>query len=399
MMREDYCIDNIRRLLRDSIKLRMMSDVPFGVLLSGGIDSSLNVALMSELMTRPVETFTVGYKSLEQFNELDHARTISNRFQTNHHEILIDENDAIDFLPKMVWHLDEPNADNVCVPVYFVSKLARDNNTIVVQVGEGADEEFSGYTSYIRELRYRQYVYKLFPRFLSRLSVSLFRAISPHSLVTEYARRAAEHDAPFYGNVVGFSEELKRRTLTGQFIAGKLNSGRIAQECESAWGDLAPADADSALKQIAYYEFKNRLPELLLMRVDKMSMAVSVEARVPFLDHRIVEFAFRIPDALKIRNGQTKYILKKAAEGIIPNEIIYRKKQGFNAPVVDWLRNGRLMNFASEQILNSELLRTELFSGQFLGTMLKEHSSGKRNHAKKIWSLLILGMWHKLHFE
>ncbi len=189
---EEFCVENIRRLLRDSIKLRMMSDVPFGVLLSGGIDSSLNVALMSELMTRPVETFSIGIKDLEKYNELGYARQIAKQFNTNHHEMLLDEQMLLDFLPQMVWHQDEPNGDPVCVPLYFVSKLARDSGTVVVQVGEGSDEQFSGYSNYLREVQYYKYYYSLLPKFAKKIAYPLFRKFTPDSILVDYARRAAE---------------------------------------------------------------------------------------------------------------------------------------------------------------------------------------------------------------
>src|SRR6185295_14677437 len=153
----EYCVYHIRMLLRKSIRARMMSDVPFGVLLSGGIDSSLNVALMSEIMDRPVDTFTVGFEDLAKYNELGYARQIATQFGTRHHEIMLNEDDMLNFLPSMAWHLDEPNAAPVCVPVYYVFKLARDSGTIVVQVGEGSAEQFSGYRHYLRELRFAKY--------------------------------------------------------------------------------------------------------------------------------------------------------------------------------------------------------------------------------------------------
>jgi asparagine synthase (glutamine-hydrolysing) len=183
---EAFCVENIRRLLRDSIKLRMMSDVPFGVMLSGGIDSSLNVALMSELMSRPVDTFTVGFSDLQKYNELGYARQIADQFETNHHEVLITEADAINFLPKMIWHQDEPNADPVCVPLYFVSKLCRDSGTIVAQVGEGSDESFSGYKSYLQALQFYRYYYALMPQSVKELAYIAFQKFSPDSLLRRF---------------------------------------------------------------------------------------------------------------------------------------------------------------------------------------------------------------------
>lgn len=397
---ESFCVRNIRRLLRDSIKLRMMSDVPFGVMLSGGIDSSMNVALMSELMTRPVETFTVGFKDLEKYNELEYARQIATVFQTHHHEILLTEQDAIDFLPKMVWHQDEPNADPVCVPLYFVSKLARDSGTIVVQVGEGSDEEFSGYLHYLREWRYYNYYYSLLPQALKDLIYQVVKMLRGASLPAEYARRASENDVPFYGGAVSFTEEMKRSLLTESYRRKMQSSGRIVETFFAELERLLPdARSEDYLRKMIYAEFKSRLAELLLMRVDKMSMAVSIEARVPFLDHRLVEFAFRIPQSLKLKHGEPKYIMKKAAEGILPDNIIYRKKQGFAAPSSEWLRSGKLSPIAEARILGSGLMKMNLFSKKYIQRLFEEHRTGTRSYGSQLWTLLVLAEWYAQHFE
>jgi asparagine synthase (glutamine-hydrolysing) len=392
---EAFCTENIQRLLRDSIKLRMMSDVPFGVLLSGGIDSSVNVALMAELMTRPVETFSVGFKDLEKYNELGYARRVSQLFKTNHHEVMIDETDAMNFFPKMIWHLDEPNADPVCVPLYFVSKLARESGTIVVQVGEGSDEEFAGYTSYLRELRYKKYYYDLLPQVMKDFGYGFFKRTMPDSLLADYARRAAKNDAPFFGGAVNFTEEAKQHLFAKKFQNRFPSSGRIADEYVRYLKTLVP-NADD-LQKMVYVEFKNRLAELLLMRVDKMGMAVSIEARVPFLDHRLVEFAFRIPEQLKTKNGIPKYIMKKAAEGIIPNDIIYRKKQGFAAPVSEWLRKGKLSQMAEDRIFGSSLMSQDIFNDAAVRGLFEMHRSGKQNLSGQIWTLLCASSWYDLN--
>lgn len=396
---ESFCVDTIRALLRDSIRLRMMSDVPFGVLLSGGIDSSLNVALMSELMTRPVETFSVGYRDLQKYNELGYARQISEQFRTNHHEVFLEEPDLIDFLPEMVWHLDEPNADPVCVPMYFVTKLARDSGTIVVQVGEGSDEQFAGYAHYQRELRFQKLYHSIIPDFARRLAYNSFRRNNRDSMFTEYARRSAMGDALFYGGALSFGEEQKELLLTNGFSGPLKPTGRIADAFGEQTDALLPASvAGDYLRRMIYFEFKSRLAELLLMRVDKMSMATSVEARVPFLDHRLVELSFRIPSRLKIRNGEPKYILKKAAEGILPNDIIYRRKQGFAAPVKEWLRTGKLADYARETILGSEIMRQDIFQKDYVESLLERHRRNEGNYSNQIWSLLVLSLWYDRHF-
>ncbi|HEY6951273.1 MAG TPA: asparagine synthase (glutamine-hydrolyzing), partial [Bacteroidota bacterium] len=289
-MTEENCIATIRKLLKQSIKDRMMSDVPFGVFLSGGIDSSTNVALMAELMDRPVDTFSVGIRDLEKYNEMQYARQIAKQFKTNHREVIIDQRDAFEFLPKLVYHQDEPLADPVCIPLYFVSKLARDNGTIVVQVGEGSDEQFAGYQWMLRELRFYGTAWKVFRALPASLRSIIFRSIAPaltnrrSFLALDYARKGTEGDELFWGGAINFTETHKR----GMYEADKRNGRNLSADLARQWhGEILGRDPNADyLKRMIYLEFKNRLPELLLMRVDKMSMATSVEARVPFLDHR-----------------------------------------------------------------------------------------------------------------
>jgi asparagine synthase (glutamine-hydrolysing) len=401
-MTEEHCVATIRRLLKQSIKDRMMSDVPFGVFLSGGIDSSTNVALMAELMDRPVDTFSVGIRDLEKYNEMQYARRIAKQFKTNHREVIIDQRDAFEFLPRLVYHQDEPLADPVCIPLYFVSKLARDNGTIVVQVGEGSDEQFAGYQWMLRELRFYRSAWKMFRSLPPSLRSLMYKTIVPtltnrHSyLALDYIRKGAEGDELFWGGAINFTETHKRGLIESHKRNGHNLSGDLARQWHTEILDRDPK-ADY-LKRMIYLEFKNRLPELLLMRVDKMSMATSIEARVPFLDHRMVEYSMRIPASLKIKNGEPKYILKKAVEGIIPRDIIYRKKQGFAAPVDEWIRN-EWYGFVESKLLNSYFLRERLFQKNVISAMLDNHRSGRRNQGQYLWNLLNLVLWHEQWIE
>ncbi len=391
---EQTTIHEIRSYLRESVRLRMMSDVPFGVLLSGGIDSSLNVALMSELMSRPVDTFSVGY-DLEKYDELSYARAVASKFNTNHKEIILRESDLISFLPRMIWHLDEPNADPVCFPMYYASKLARDSGTTVVQVGEGSDEQFAGYNHYLRELRYYSYYHKRAPLLVKKAAYGLLRAAAPFSLLTEYARRSSKRLPAFNGGALVFSEEMKTHLLNSEFRTNHQSSSRLFSEYDRLYKAIAGSKLDGFyLQRLIFTEFRLRLPELLLMRVDKMSMATSIEARVPFLDHKLVEYTYNLPDSFRINKGVTKYILKKAAEGIIPHDIIYRKKKGFAAPVVEWLRTGELSTLASSTILDSPLFNGSVFNRPFVEKLIKDHKEGTRNNGGAIWSLFVLALWH-----
>lgn len=388
----------IRTLLRQSVKDRMMSDVPFGVFLSGGIDSSTNVALMAELMDRPVDTFSVGFRDLEQYNELGYARRIAKDFRTNHHEIIIDDKVAFDFLPSLIYHQDEPLADPVCIPLYFVSKLARDNGTIVIQVGEGSDEQFAGYTWMQRELRFYRSMWKAY-RMLPRAARSLLYGLADpllqkrHSyLVLDYLRKATLDQELFWGGAINFTPRHKERLL--QHVGA--DSHALARAWHQSLLRMDPS-ADY-LKRMIYVEFKNRLPELLLMRVDKISMATSVEARVPFLDHRLVEYSMQIPSRWKIRNGRTKAILKDAVHGIIPDEIVHRKKQGFAAPMNEWLRF-QWAGYVEHTLLGSALVRSGMIRQDEVRRLITLHRSGQKNQGQNLWNLLNLVLWHSYWIE
>lgn len=394
---EEEIKNSIVSLLRQSIKDRMISDVPFGVFLSGGIDSTTNVALMAELMDRPVDTFSVGFRNLNEYNEFNYARKVAEYFKTNHHEIIIDANDALEFFPKLVYHQDEPLADPVCIPLYFVSKLARENGTIVVQVGEGSDEEFAGYPWMLRELRINKinhFLLKKFPAILKKSIYNLANRLWGEDgkfLELDYLRRLKDGEETYWGGAINFTKNHKQYLLNREFVDSYQTIKKIYQNYSRK------TSIDNHLRKMIYLEFKNRLPELLLMRVDKMAMAASVEARVPFLDYRLVELSFMIDSGIKIKNNTTKYILKKAIEGIIPHEIIYRKKQGFAAPMNFWLRN-ELSNFTRHYLLNSKIHELELFNKDFIKFLLDSPLSNRYDFVQNTWNLLNLFMWYDYWF-
>jgi len=391
--------EEILRLLRASITKRMMADVPFGVFLSGGVDSSANVALMAEQMSRPVDTYTVGFSDAQELNELDAARAIATRFGANHREVVIDENRMKDLLPAMVFHQDEPIADPVCVPLYYVSKLARESGTIVVQVGEGADELFSGYDKYIKYLR----LYENFWRYAERAPHSLRRAASifarpfvnatGNAEAADLVRRLGADQSLFWGAAVVFDEGLK--------------SQLIAPAMKDRWANFTSYDvvlqhlgelekqrpAADFLTRMTYLELKVRLPELLLMRVDKMTMATSVEARVPFLDHKLVEYAMNVPRDLKVEGSSGKHILKQALEEVLPRDLLYRRKRGFGAPVTRWFR-GSLSRELESLVMNSTLRKRSFFDYDFIGKLFDEHRREARDWGFHLWALLNLSLWY-----
>jgi len=416
--RADVYADGIMGRLEDAIEKRMMSDVPFGVFLSGGIDSSANVALMNRHMNRPVDTFTVGFEDHQHLNELDHADRIAKEFRTNHHEVLITAKDMEDYLKNLVFHQDEPIADWVCIPLYFVSKLAKDSGVTVVQVGEGSDEQFCGYDSYMTYLRTQE---RLADPYMSATPVALRRGIA--SMASQLAplsqrldkpvevlkRAAAGHDV-FWSGANAFWNVHKERLLAAPLGGNGGGNGILAEAGlgvagmrASDSGDVASgfrADLEAVagkrdtLSRMIYNEFRLRLPELLLMRVDKITMSTSVEGRVPFLDHKLVEYTMDIPQADKIRGGIKKALLKKALRGVIPDETIDRKKMGFAAPMADWLR-GDFGAVAEETLTTSPLLDEIGVRGSALKSMIDDHRQGRADNALHIWTLFNLAAWHR----
>lgn len=388
--------------LRDAIKIRMMSDVPFGVFLSGGIDSSLNVALMYELMDRPIDTFTVGFKELEKFNELKYATQISKLFNTNHHEILIDDKDAFNILSDLPWYEDEPNADPVCIPLYYLCKLTKDSGTTVIQVGEGSDEQFIGYKWMMRDLKFVNSYWKYYKsqpeivkKTIYKLTSSLLN-ITDNYLISDILRRATYNEEYSWSGTSIFSPTHLKYMLTDEYNNLSSIPAIYGQSLHNEVFSLKN-DANY-LERLLFVELNQRLAEILLMRVDKIGMAHSLEARVPFLDHRLIEYTISIPEKFKVPNyNEPKFLLKKAVEGILPNDIIYRKKQGFAAPVDNWFR-GVWYQFTKEKFSNSSFSKLSILNKQFLLNLLEKHKNGK-NSGQEIYSVLNLILWYERFFE
>ncbi len=404
MADESFCIKKIRAMLRNSIEQQMMSDVPYGVFLSGGIDSSLNVALMSEVVGQ-VKTFNVSFADGQEYSELAWARKIARRFNTDHHEIIIAEKEAFEFFQKMVYHQDEPLADCVCIPLYYVSKLLKDSGVTVVQVGEGSDELFCGYATYGAYIDAYNHYWKNSQRFIPTFAKQgMYYAAS--TLFPERFNRLdtlknwADGKSIFWGGATAFSELWKRTLLKhNEFdfavdpIINKIypefkqidSSYTVVDYHMQELNRLNP-DADF-FTSMAYIELKQRLPELLLMRVDKMTMATSVEARVPFLDHKLVEFAFQIPTSLKYKNGVTKYILKKAAEGILPYDTIYRKKMGFAAPTSRWFKQGSYFKQHFLDTVHSKTAWSDYFDIQEIDKLFERNQNPNSDFSVQLWVL------------
>jgi asparagine synthase (glutamine-hydrolysing) len=402
----DAACDELLRLMRLSIQRRMVSDVPFGVLLSGGVDSSLNVALMSELMERPVTTFTVGYESHDEFNEFHHARRVAERYGAEHHETRISSSEALKFLPHLVELQDEPIADNVCIPLYFLARLVKQSGTTVVQVGEGADENFLGYWWCQHYLDKWNNVYAPARR---RRRLGLFDSQEDRDIT----RRAKAGQELFWGGATCWWGSLRDQLtpdslpfqdeihcpIEGLVPAGVrlLDSHAVINEIQGPLaGDLADPEV---LQRIPYQEMKLRIPEHLLMRVDKMTMAHAVEARVPFLDHDVVEFAMRLPPSYKLADGVGKRIVKKIAEPYVDHDLLYRRKQGFGAPMDKWFTNEVFGSECISAWMGSGLRAEGFFDNDFVDNLLRDQVAGRTNWGFHLWTLMNAVFWYERWIE
>ena len=389
---EEEVSEKLLAELKIAVRLRKMSDVPVGVFLSGGIDSSTNAALFSGGET--MKTFSIGYHGNYQSyqNELHYAKKMAQEVKAIYHERLLSVDDLLDFLPRMIQLQDEPIADPVCVPVYYVSKLARDNGIIVAQVGEGSDELFWGYSSWKTALKLQNMDNWPVPNFMKRIGLRAIKAMGKEtSMHYERLRRGSLDQPIFWSGAESFTEAQKKRLL----------SPRLREKFKnlSSWEAIEPiyqrfqakAWEKSPLNWMSYSDLNLRLPELLLMRVDKMSMGVSLEGRVPFLDHKFVELAMSIPQSMKTRAGISKYILKKAVRGVIPDELIDRPKQGFGVPVYEWLYDKLGPRMREE--LESFCTKTDFLDRNEVMRYFDE------GHAPQVWYLFNLALWWKEYID
>ena len=398
--KKSWCVTTVRSLLTDAVRKRMVADVPVGAFLSGGLDSSLIVALMVK-QTQDLKTFNVSFEHDPQ-EERSWARKIAKKFSTDHHELILSEQDAFSFFEKMSYIQDEPLGDSVCIPLYFVSKLARDTGVKVVQIGEGADELFCGYPMYVDYIKIHRY-WQLSQYYVPQAArQGLYFAARPfygHAPNRQDMLRSwSENRSLFWGGVRVFSQiwkdDILQELQDDPFdpIIEKIYPGfpqtndsyLIADYHRKRCFELYP-QADF-FSMMTYLELKNRLPELLLARTDKMTMAASIEARVPYLDYRLVEMMLRVPMSLKYFNHETKFLLKKVAEGLLPQEVIYRKKVGFSAPVTQWFKKGTLFPaHLSEQIRSNTW--QDIFDTQTIDALIQKNKYSSTDYSYQLWAL------------
>jgi asparagine synthase (glutamine-hydrolysing) len=382
-----------RELFRTSVRLRLMADVPLGMFLSGGIDSSAIAAEMSGMVDAPVKTFSVAFREREA-NELEYARIVARAFRTDHHEVLVSPEQFFAALPRLVWHEDEPLAHPSSVALYFVSRLAA-RHVKVVLTGEGSDELLAGYG------RYRKTVYNLalgarYERYAPRALRRGVRGLIAHLPAAHGVRRklsrtflnlSPDIESIYFDNFAVFSRAMQRGLLTGE---SRERAGTV-EPYAGVSRHLARTDAESLLERLLYADTKTYLHELL-MKQDQMSMAASIESRVPFLDHKLVEYTARLPERLKLRGWTTKYILRRSMEGVLPDAILKRPKMGFPVPVGAWFR-GAFRGVIDEYVLSTRSLGRGLFEPGFVRELVARHQSGAEDHAERLWALVNFEMW------
>ncbi|HEX9962694.1 MAG TPA: asparagine synthase (glutamine-hydrolyzing) [Pyrinomonadaceae bacterium] len=383
-------VDEWRELFRKSVELRLMADVPLGMFLSGGIDSSAICAMMAEMVDEPIKTFSVGFGEREA-NELEYARLVSGAFKTDHHEITVTPAQFFEILPKLVWHEDEPLGFIASVPLYFVSKLAQ-KHVKVVLTGEGSDEILGGYGRYLKTLSLLKYGEKyesLTPNFLRQLVKNNVAHLPLGAKLSRtFLSRSADVENLYFDNFAIFSKAMQENLLTRE------TKEKIAGE--NPYADLQnyllESDARDLLDKLLYADTKTYLHELL-MKQDQMSMAASIESRVPFLDHKLVEYTAKLPRRMKIRGRETKWILRAAMRGILPFEILNRPKMGFPVPVGNWFRK-EFRHVVEEYVTSERAVSRGIFNADFVRGIVARHDAGE-NHDERIWFLVNFEMWQR----
>jgi asparagine synthase (glutamine-hydrolysing) len=387
-------IEEFRDLLEESVKLRLISEVPLGVFLSGGLDSSAMLAMMSQITGRErVKTFSVGYdtsgpaaREIESANEFTFAREAAEYFGADHHEFRMTSTDFRDAIPIMISHLDEPMADPTCIPLYFISKLARNYITVVLS-GEGADETMAGYTLYRKILALEKIRMASGP--LAAALPGLAR-LPVGSRMRAYLRRAGAKLENHYRGVVKGVPLEARLALSGVERLRSCNN-RLDEIFGACFGQV---EKTSLLNRMLYADTKVWLPEDLLLKADKMTMATAVELRVPFLDHKLVEYIASLPDDLKVRDNLGKWILRQAMSTVLPPSILHRTKKGFPMPAAEWFRF-ELRDFVRETLLARDSACREFFDPQAIEQIVCLQEKGKLSGYQEVWSLLVFESWHK----
>ena len=389
-MDEGEATDELLARLQDAVRSHLVSDVPLGAFLSGGIDSSLVVGLMAQATDRPVKTFSIGFDEPE-WDELEAARTVARHFGTDHHEFIV-RPDALGIADRLVQHFDEPFGDSSAIPTWYVSEMARRHVTVVLS-GDGGDELFGGYDRYLPHPAVAMFDRFAFPgayQAAGAIGHRLPRGATGRRFLQHVSQRPVDR---YVDAVSFFAAEDRTALLAPEFraVQGATPEERLASRfARSAHLPLA--------SRMMHADLVTYLPDDILTKVDRMSMAHSIESRVPLLDHRLVEFALRLPVSLKIRAGTRKHLLKEVAKRMLPAEILNRPKHGFGVPLAVWCR-GRLREAFTDVLQSSRTRQRGYFQGTEVDRLLSEHITGRRNHDLRLWQLFMFELWHRQYVD
>ncbi|MCK4401027.1 asparagine synthase (glutamine-hydrolyzing) [bacterium] len=396
MSEDEYC-SRLRNLFEESVKLRLVSDVPLGAFLSGGLDSSIVVGVMSKLMREPVKTFSIGFQE-EKYNELNYARIAADHFKTDHHEYIVKPN-ALDILPKLIWHYNEPFADSSALPTYYVAKMTSQDVTVALN-GDGGDESFVGYPRY-KAVKLAEY-YEKFPQsirnMVNGIAMKLPYSTEQKTMLRRFRRFAESMDySPErrYIRWISIFDNERKKDLYTPFFREAVQGIDAFSYAENYYNNNAYSDF---LDRTLFVDIMTYLPGDLLVKVDIAAMANSLEARSPFLDHKFMEFAASIPSNLKLKGLTSKYILKKAFSELVPTPILKRRKMGFGVPISHWFRN-ELKDYLQDTLLSRRCLERGYFQAKYLKLIIDEHISGRYDHGYRLWALLNLELWQQMFID
>jgi asparagine synthase (glutamine-hydrolysing) len=387
--REDEYLDRLESLLRESVSLRLISDVPLGAFLSGGIDSSAVVAAMAEVSPTRVVTASIGFDEAA-FNELEYARVVARKLGTDQHEYIV-RPDLVDVLPRLAWHFDEPFGDSSAVPTYYVSKTARQLVTVALS-GDGGDELWAGYARHRverKELTARQWLGPIGSRLAGAAAAALPLGVRGARSLRHLGLPPAEACAQKH--VYGQFDDAARASLYSGDFAHAVRDADPLAGFRALWHACPSPDA---LDRALYVDVKTYLADDIMTKVDRMSMAVSLEAREPLLDHKLIEFAASVPSTLKLKDGRSKHLLRRLLERRIPRSIVDRPKHGFEAPTGEWLRR-ELAPMVSDLLFDGRLRDRGLFDPAVVGTLWSEHRGRTRDHRHRLWNLMMLELWFR----
>lgn len=391
---EDKIIKELTRLLEEAVSVRLISEVPLGAFLSGGVDSSTVVGLMSRVMREPVKTFSIGFNE-DSYNELKFARVAAKHFNTEHHEFVVTP-EICSIIEKLVYHFDEPFADSSAIPTFMVSKLARQHVTVALS-GDGGDELFAGYTRY--KIDRERNGFANLPGFVRRGMMLPLSERLPHGARgRNFLRNVALDPLDRYVDSLSLFTALGRKELCTAEFRRSINADENDYVSNLMHAYARRVTSGDAVDELLYLDSKTYLVGDILTKVDRMTMANSLEARVPLLDHKLIDFVTRLSSELKLKDGVTKYILKKAVEPFVPHEILHRQKQGFGVPIDQWI-NSELRDQIRDTIISRKARERGYVNQSYVNVLLDEHARKRRDHSAQLWTLFMLEKWHQMFVD